>query len=72
MAREDESSEITEEQVRLLARVAALPLAPVRIPMLTAALRNDLRLLATLRGIDVENIAPASMRPLQEDRHAWR
>jgi len=72
MAREDESLEITEEQVRLLARVAALPLDPGRLPMFTDALRNDLRLLATLRGIDVGDVAPASMRPPQEDHHAGR
>lgn len=72
MPREDEPSEITEKDVQLLARMAALPLDPNRLPMLTAALRNDLRLLATLRGIDVGSAGPASMRPLQEDHHAGR
>jgi len=49
---------VTEKQIQLLARLAGLPLDPQRIPALTTALDADLRLIDSLRGIDVGGAVP--------------
>jgi hypothetical protein len=50
---------VTEKQVQLLARLAGLPLDLRRIPALTAALGADLRLIDSLRGVDLGDAIPA-------------
>jgi hypothetical protein len=49
---------VMAKDVQLLARLAALPLDPRRIPALTTALDADLRLIDSLRGIDVGDTVP--------------
>ncbi|MDQ2827601.1 MAG: hypothetical protein M3Y74_00910 [Chloroflexota bacterium] len=61
---------VTEKQVQLLARLAALPLDPQRIPALTTALGADLRLIDSLRGIDVGDAVP--MGPGLPHEHGGR
>lgn len=72
MAHHDDSMAVTEEQVDILARLAALPLDPRRRPMLAGALEADLRLIGTLRGIDAGDIFPASPQQPCENRRDGR
>lgn len=50
--------QVTAQDAQVLARLAALPLDPQRISALTTALDADLRLIDSLRGIDVGSAVP--------------
>lgn len=64
----DPDSPITEEHVRMLAGLAALPLDPTRLPALTRAFGADLRMIRALRDIDAGAIFPLTATTAREDR----
>lgn len=61
------AADVTVEHIEMLARLAGLPLDPRRAPILAEALRADLRLIGALRGVDVGDLPPATMRPLPDE-----
>jgi len=68
MAHKEASREVTAEGIALLARLADLPLEPRRLPLLATALATDLRLIDTLRGVDVGETFPAPLGQSNEGR----
>ncbi|GAC1432414.1 MAG: hypothetical protein NVSMB65_06020 [Chloroflexota bacterium] len=64
---DDPAVTIGEEDVRSLARAAALPLGPGRAAGLARALEADLRLLRVLRGVDARDLHPRGSGSILED-----
>jgi Asp-tRNA(Asn)/Glu-tRNA(Gln) amidotransferase C subunit len=68
MERAEDTTTVTEDEVRALAQVAGLPLQPGRAATLAGALEADLRAIRRLRAVDVGDAYPAGVAPLPEVR----
>jgi hypothetical protein len=68
MERAEDTTTVTEDEVRVLAHVAGLPLQPGRAAMLARALDADLRAIRRLRAVDAGDAYPAGVAPLPEVR----
>ncbi|HKC74195.1 MAG TPA: hypothetical protein VKF37_08340 [Chloroflexota bacterium] len=66
MERSDEATPVTEDDVRMLAQVAGLPLQPGRAATLARALEADLRAIRRVRAVDAGDAYPAGVAPLAE------
>ena len=68
MERAEDTTTVTEDEVRGLAHVAGLPLQPGRAAALAGALDADLRAIRRLRAVDAGEAYPAGVAPLPEVR----
>jgi Asp-tRNA(Asn)/Glu-tRNA(Gln) amidotransferase C subunit len=68
MERAENTTTVTEDDVRKLAHVARLPLQPGRAAALAGALEADLRAIRRLRAVDAGEAYPAGVAPLAEVR----
>jgi hypothetical protein len=66
MERAEDTTTVTEDEVRGLAHVAGLPLQPGRAAALAGALETDLRAIRRLRAVDAGEAYPAGVAPLAE------
>jgi hypothetical protein len=66
MERAEDTTTVTDDEVRALAQVAGLPLQPGRVAALAGALNADLRAIRRLRAVDVGDTYPAGATPLTE------
>jgi hypothetical protein len=68
MERAEDTTTVTEDDVRGLAQVAGLPLQPGRAATLARALEADLRAIRRLRAVDAGDAYPAGVAPFAEVR----
>ena len=68
MERAEDTTTVTEDEVRGLAHVAGLPLQPGRAAALAGALEADLRAIRRLRAVDAGDTYPAGVALLTEVR----
>jgi hypothetical protein len=68
MERAEDPTTVTEDDVRVLAHVAGLPLQPGRAAALLGALEADLRAMRRLRAVDAGDAYPAGVAPVPEVR----
>ena len=68
MERSGDATPVTEDEIRVLAQVAGLPLQPGRAATLVRALDADLRAIRRLRAVDAGDAYPAGVAPLAEVR----
>jgi hypothetical protein len=66
--RTEDTTTVTEDDVRGLAQVAGLALQPGRAAALARALDADLRAIRRLRAVDAGDAYPAGVAPLPEVR----
>lgn len=69
---QDDAAVVSEADVRVLARLAGLPLDEQRGATLAAALEADLRVIRRLRSVDAGEIHPAGVTPLPREQSDGR